>query len=264
MKSTSAILFKSLVVILTTVIFSCETERLLFEGPYFVRFTEATAVQKESYSQPIKIEVHQAGPALTKEVTINYTISGSAREGIDYTINGTKGQVKIKKGEFFGYIELQLIDNANNILRSQDVIFTLETISDGTMQVGQGKSAIGKSFTFTIQDDCILGGNYYGLRTATSVPVEDITITSSDCTEYLLSNWDIDIFTFAETRDLTFIDNADNTLTIPEQEEETLPKDQATIRGTGIVDPLTRRITMTLTLVDFDNQPQVTFTLVPN
>lgn len=245
-------------------VLGCEEERQLFEGPYFVRFTEATASEKESFSDPIKIEVHNGGPALKQDASITYSIGGSAREGIDYTIVGERGKVEIEDGEYFGYIEIQLINNANNILRAQDIVFTLETINQRGLQVGQGKSAIGKSFTFTIQDDCILGGNYYGLRTTTSLPVEDITITSSDCQEYTLSNWDIDIFQFAQIRDLTFIDNADNTLTIPEQEESTLAEEQATIRGTGIVDPVTRRITMTITLVDFEDQPQVTFTLIPD
>jgi hypothetical protein len=221
-------------------------------------------IKKESYSQPVKIEVHHGGPAPKHDVIVNYTISGNAREGIDYTINGTRGQVKIKSGEYVGYIEIKLIDNANNILRSQDIVFTLETISDNTIEVGQGKSAIGKSFTFTIQDDCIVSGSYYGLQTLTSVPVDGITISSADCQEYTLSNWDIDIFNFSQIRDLTFIDNADNTLTIPEQEEETLNKDQATIKGSGVVNPITRVITMTVILVDFDKQPQFTFTLVPN
>jgi hypothetical protein len=64
--------------------------------------------------------------------------------------------------------------------------------------------------------------------------------------------------------DLIFIDNGDNTLTIPEQEEENIVDEVATIEGTGVVDPLTRMIIMTITLVDFDGQPQVTITYLPD
>jgi hypothetical protein len=64
--------------------------------------------------------------------------------------------------------------------------------------------------------------------------------------------------------DLKFVDNGDNTLTIPEQEEANLDPSLATIRGTGVVDPTTRIITMTITLVDFTDQPEVSFTLTPN
>jgi hypothetical protein len=64
--------------------------------------------------------------------------------------------------------------------------------------------------------------------------------------------------------DLKFIDNGDNTLTIPQQEEENLSDDLATIHGTGVVDPTTRNIIMTIILVDFDGSPEISFTLTPN
>ncbi|HEX8038674.1 MAG TPA: hypothetical protein VF490_05965 [Chryseosolibacter sp.] len=242
----------------------CETERLIFKDPYHVRFSEAAHSEKESYSKPVEIEVHYVGPEVKEDLDIHYSVSGSAREGVDYEIAGERGVVTIPKGKFFGTIEIHLINNSNNILRTQDVILTLQTISDPAVEIGQGESAIGKTFTLTIADDCILGGNYLGLRNDVSVPVEDITITSQDCEEYILSNWDIDVFNFPQVRDLTFIDNGDNTLTIPQQEESTLDPSQATIQGTGTVDPVTRQIFMTITLVDFDGQPQVSFKLIPD
>lgn len=256
-------------IILTYVLFfvlilGCETERLVFKGPYHVRFSKDAVSEKESYSKPVNIEVHYVGPEVTEDLTIHYSISGSAREGVDYNIIGEPGVVTIQKGGYIGTIQVQLINNSNNILRTQDVVLTLQSVSGADVQIGQGQSAIGKTFTLTIADDCILGGNYIGLRSDVSVPVEDITITSQDCEEYTLSNWDIDVFNFPEIRDLTFIDNGDNTLTIPEQEESTLDPSQATIKGTGTVDPLTRQIVMFITLVDFENQPQVSFKLIPD
>jgi hypothetical protein len=247
-----------------TISISCETERLIFKGPFHVRFTESAGVEKESYSKPIPIEVHIAGPAPDRDITLSYTISGNAREGIDYVILGTRGSVKIQKGKYFGYIELQLINNANNIIRSQDVVFTLQSVDDNLLEVGQGSGGIGKSFTFTIIDDCILGGYYLGSRGAFSVPVRNITITSQNCETYRLSNWNINIFQFDDPLDLVFIDNFDNTITIPAQEEESFPEEFATIIGSGIVNPLTREIIINLTLVDFEGSPTVTFTLIPD
>lgn len=243
---------------------ACETEPKIFTGPYFVRFSETAVTHRESYSKPLSIEVHNAGPAPDRNITITYTVSGSAREGIDYIITGTRGKVEIESGEYFGTINIQLLNNANNILRSQDVVLTLLTIDGKGLQVGQGVSAIGSKFTLTILDDCILGGTYYGNRTQSDVPITDITITSSDCEEYLLSNWDIYVFNFSDTRDLIFIDNGDNTLTIPPQEESTLAAEVATIDGTGVVDPATRVITFNVRLVDFEDQPVVTFKLIPD
>lgn len=245
---------------------ACETERHLFEGPYFVRFTDDALTQKESHSAVINVQVHNAGPAPKKDVIINYSIGGTARLGVDYTILGTPGKVKIKSGEYFGNIQVQLINNANNILRSQTAIFTLITIEDDEdgLQVGQGMSQIGKSFTLTIQDDCILGGDYYGIHDTSNVPIDNITVTSSDCEHYTLSNWDIYIFTFSDIRALTFIDNGDNTITIPPQKDPTLPDKQNTIDGFGVVDPTTRVISMTVRLVDFDGSPSFTFNLIPD
>ena len=243
---------------------ACETERIIFRGPYHVRFTESAGFEKESFSDTIEIEVHNVGPALEEDVVLSYTISGNAREGVDYVVLEERKNVKILAGEYFGFIKILLINNANNILRSQDVVFTLQTTNIDKLEVGQGATALGKSFTFTIFDDCILGGTYSGQRTGGSTSTDDITVSSQDCETYLLSNWNIDVFTTDEEMDLIFIDNGDNTLTVPEQEEENIDDELATIRGTGVVDPVTREIILNITLVDFDDQPEISITLKPN
>ena len=43
-----------------------------------------------------------------------------------------------------------------------------------------------------------------------------------------------------------------------------LPVEQATIDGTGVVDPTTRTLTFNVRLVDFENQPVVSFKLIPD
>ena len=234
---------------------ACENEPRIFTGPYHVRFTEVSRTEKESFSETIRIEVHLVAPALTEELNINYEITGTARENVDYTIQGTRGSVQIDQGEYRGYIDVKLINNANNILRSQDLIFTLVSTSNGDVRVGQSEGGIGKKYSLTIQDDCILGGSYLAGRGA---PTRPVTVTSQDCERYVLSNWNIDLFTSTTPMDLFFVDNGDNTITIPEQEEENISEDFATIRGSGIVDPTTGAIVLTIVLVDFDDQPQIT------
>ena len=257
------LLLKSGLVVLLLALTQCETERLIFSGPYHVRFTESSAFEKESYTGVIEIEVHYVGPAPEQDVTLGYTIAGNAREGVDYVILEERKKVKIPAGEYFGSIKIQLINNANNILRSQDIIFTLQSTNIDKLEVGQGPSTIGKTFTFTILDDCILGGNYSGQRSGGSNLYDDITITSQDCENYVLSNWNLDVFVTDTEMDLKFIDNGDNTLTIPEQEEEQIDNELATIKGTGVVDPATREIILTIKLIDFDNQPEVSIILKP-
>lgn len=209
---------------------ACEPQDLdrTFEGPYFVRFTDTTLTYKESYSKPIAIQVHNAGPILDQPITVNYIVTGTAREGKDYSIVGTKGTVIIPAKASTGTIMLQLINNANNILESTSLTFTLTGVQPSTLQVGFGQEGVvGKQVKVTIQDDCLLGGLYTGsgqVGTRTySVP--DIEITSTDCKQYILSNWNIGIpfFSFdAITPTLTFIDNGDNSLTVPSQGSATL------------------------------------------
>ncbi|HEY9009072.1 MAG TPA: hypothetical protein VIM75_23215 [Ohtaekwangia sp.] len=250
------------VLLLLLMSIGCETKQILFKGPYFVRFSETASFAKESYTPVIKIEVHNGGPATKEDILINYTIGGDARENVDYKIISERGTVTIKAGEYFGYIEIQMINNANDILRSQDVVFTLQSAS-ADRAVGEGESAIGKSYTFTIFDDCVLGGYYTGKSGGYSD--NTITITSSDCETFTLSNWNINpnVFQSSIVMDLTFTDNGDNTITIPEQEEQNLASDVATIKGSGTVNPITRVINLEVILVDLDNET-IPITLTPH
>ena len=181
---------------------------------------------------------------------------------MDYVILGERKKVTIPAGEYFGNIRIQLINNANNILRSQDIVLTLISANEDNLEIGQGASAIGKVFTFTIFDDCILGGTYTGQNVDGSNTYENISITSQDCNTYLLSDWNLDFIGGGEM-DLTFIDNGDNTLTIPEQEEEEIVEEFATISGSGVVDPVTREILIKVTLIDVEDKPEFSFVYKP-
>ncbi|QDK78138.1 hypothetical protein EXU85_05815 [Spirosoma sp. KCTC 42546] len=242
-----------LVMLLGLGILACETSDVdrTFEGPYFVRFTDTTVTYKESYSKPIAIEVHNVGPQLDQPITITYTINGTAREGKEYTIVGTKGTVVIPAKSSKGNIMVQLINNANNILESTSLTFTLTGVQPSTLQVGFGKeNIIGKSLVLTIQDDCLLGGSYTGTsRIGTSnYSVSTVAITSTDCKQYVLSNWNIGIpfFSFDAIKPtLTFIDNGDNSLTVPTQNNANLGSTD-TVKGTGAWNPRNRVITLNL------------------
>jgi hypothetical protein len=220
--------------------YSCEKKEIVFEGPYYVRFSDSTAFARESFNEPIKIAVHNVGPQLDTRIKVKYVVSGTAREGIDYRIEGTKGEVIIPSGESFGYITLQLLNNSNNILESQNVVFTIIEVSPENLRIGTSTDGIiGRSTTFTIIDDCILSGSYTGTRQGSRVAQSGVAITSSDCKEYILSNWNIDLITYPSVAiDLRFIDNGDNTLTIPPQLEERFEEPRDTIQGFGSVNPL--------------------------
>lgn len=245
---------------------SCEKKEIIFRGPYFVRFTEPTAASRESNRQPVRISVHNVGPQLNEPITVTYVVGGSAREGVDYRIEGTRGTVIIPAKQSFGYVTLQLINNANNILESQDVVFTITGVTPGTLGIGTSKEGIiGKRTTFTIQDDCILSGTYFATRAGGGPPVENITVTSMDCQDYVVSNWNANISELGNPwqRSLRFVDNGDNTLRIPSQRVARLPDSLATVQGNGSVNPVTRRITLNVQLINFKNSPTYQITYVP-
>jgi hypothetical protein len=254
--------------LLVLLFLSCKEDDLTFKGPYHVRFTDSLLTVKESINKPIRISIHNAGPILNEEIKIKYTISGTARKGVDYTITSKEGEVEIDDGESIGYIDLNVINNANNILESQEIIFTITEVTPSNLQIGRSKDGIiGKSLTVIIEDECILSGTYksFPADSISDLPViQDIEVSSTDCIEYTLSNWDIYITSyFPYSKDLKFIDNGDNTLTIPEQEEDALPAERATMKGDGFVDPTTRKITLNIQFVDFTDQPTFKIELYP-
>lgn len=230
---------------------ACQEEDLnrTFEGPYFVRFTDSTLTYKESYSKPIVVRVHNAGPQLSQPIIVKYTVSGTAREGKDYALVGTKGTVVIPANKSFGEIPVKLINNANNILESQSLTFTLTSVEPSSLQVGFGQEgALGKQLTLLIQDDCLFGGFYSGsARVGTQTyTTSDVEITSTDCKTYRLSNWNLGIFGFAAIKSpLSFTDNGDNTLTIQPQSSADLG-DNDTLRGNGAWNPRDKKITLNI------------------
>ena len=245
---------------------SCEEQRIVFEGPEFVRFTDTTQVYRESYERPISIRVNIVGKARTQPVTVNYTIGGTAREGRDYVIEGTRGVVTIPANEYFGTINVRLINNANNILESQDILFTLTDVSPSDqLQVGFGiNNIVGKNFRLTIEDDCLLSGFYTGTLQGYTNRTENVEITSTDCQTYRVSNWNIQLFSFnAYKVPLTFKDNGDNTLTIEPQVSDFLSPPYDTLRGSGIWNPQTRAIILNLQLKSLNNSNQVVTTTFP-
>jgi len=222
------------------------------QGPYFVRFTDSTLTFRESFSKPVTIRVHNVGPQLDQPITVTYTVAGTAREGTDFAFEGTKGTVVIPAKSSFGEIRLRLINNANNILESQNLVFTLTGVQPSSLQVGFGKEGVvGRKMTLTIQDDCLLSGTYTGSRQAGTATVSepDIDISSTNCRDYLLTNWNVGIFGVRAVRPtLRFVDNGDNSLTIPPQRSEFLEAPYDTLRGVGSWNPRDRRITLRLQL----------------
>lgn len=241
----------------------CEEERIVYEGSSFVRFSDSTLSYKESYSKAIKIRVHNGGKVLNESINVSYVVGGTAREGKDYRIEGTKGTVIIPVGQSFGEVTVYLLNNANNILESSTIEFTITAVKPADkVQVGFGKSGMGSKIVFTIKDACIMDGIYTGqlpVNATQAYQLADIEIFSADCKRYTVSNINVGLLGFqqffnwgnpvnfeAERPTLDFIDNGNNTLTIPRQVISEFASGYDTLSGTGVWNPVNKRITLNI------------------
>ena len=261
-KNIYSLLILVAVVVLSTLLMSCEEQDFTYKGTAFVRFDDTALVYKEYYSKAIKVRVHNGGIPLEESIIVNYTIGGTAREGKDYKIQGTKGTVVIPARESFGEISILLLNNANNILESSNIEFTITNVTPSDkVKAGLGEGGLGTKMTFTIKDACIMEGIYTGLLPVKTqfYPRENIDITSTNCKNYIVSNINVGLVGFdqfynyeplvglqAEKPQLEFIDNGDNTLTIPKQVISEFPAGYDTLSGTGIWNPVNKRITLNI------------------
>jgi len=232
---------------------ACEKKELLFEGPHYVRFTRPDTTVRESYTKPMRLLVHNAGPQLSEPITVRYVVGGNAREGIDYRILSEKGRVVIPANQSFGHVDVQLINNANNILSTQDLIFTITEVTPASLRIGFGSGEIGKISRITIADECILSGAYTAVFQARSQnftkPGVRITGIGNECREYRVSDWNVGLFGINALKpDLLFVDNGDNSITIPPQREDFLSAPRDTIRGDGFFNPSDQSLTLNIQL----------------
>lgn len=263
MKKFTYLLFLSFLILSGVWLAGCEEERIVYEGSSFVRFTDTTLSYKESYSKAIKVRVHNGGKVLNESINVSYVVGGTAREGKDYRIEGTKGTVIIPVGQSFGEITVYLLNNANNIIESSNIEFTLTAVKPADkVQVGFGKSGMGNKIVFTIRDACIMDGIYTGqlpVNATQAYQLADIEISSTDCKRYTVANINVGLLGFqqffnwgspvnfeAERPTLDFIDNGNNTLTIPQQVIPQFASGYDTLSGTGVWNPVNKRITLNI------------------
>lgn len=240
---------------------SCKEEMVTFQDR-FVRFTDTALVFKESYTPSIKIKIHNAGPVLDESIIVNYSIGGTARQGKDYRIEGTVGAVSIPAGQSFGEISVKLINNANNIIDASTIEFTLtSTTPNDKVQIGLNGGKLGRTMTLTVKDVCLFDGIYTGLLPVKTqfYGVSNIPITSNDCKRYTIDNLNVGFGAFsqffgyldllgfdAQHPKLDFIDNGNNTITIPKQVITDFPPGFDTLSGTGVWNPQNKRITLSI------------------
>ncbi|MDW7694100.1 hypothetical protein R9C00_05040 [Flammeovirgaceae bacterium SG7u.111] len=140
----------------------CEdSERILFEGPYHVRFTELSGAVVENNNYPttlnrnesIEVKVHIASPLLNADTEVSFDLFGDAVENVDYRLlNATDKKIVIPAGESEAIIQFVPINNRKTD-GDREIVFTINGVNNG-LEIGRsGGGIIGRSTSYTISDD---------------------------------------------------------------------------------------------------------------
>ncbi len=149
-------------IILLSLFISCDEQKeIFFEGPYHARFTETESEIMENYkdpfgpnlNDPISIPIHIAAPTPTNTTIVEYEVSGSAVENVDYILeDGDKKRILIPVGEHTGEIRYLPINN-RELTGDKTIKFTITSVTND-LQAGFGETGInGRFHTVTIKDD---------------------------------------------------------------------------------------------------------------
>jgi len=151
-----------LVIIFFTITLSCEkADEIIFEGPYHARFTETESEILENYSdppnmnqnEPASIQVHVAAPTPNSTTTVEYEVSGTAVENVDYVLeDGDKKRILIPVGQHIGEIKFQPLNN-RELTGDKTIKFTITEVNN-ELEAGFGETGVnGRFHTVTIKDD---------------------------------------------------------------------------------------------------------------
>lgn len=149
-------------IVISAFMVACEdTGEVVFEGPFHARFTEAESEILENYkdpfngnfNEPISIQLHLAAPVQNNTTIIEYEVSGSAEENVDYILdNGENKRVLIPVGGHIGEILYFPINNRDQT-GDKTIKFTITSVNNN-LQSGFGETGInGRFHTVTIKDD---------------------------------------------------------------------------------------------------------------
>jgi hypothetical protein len=129
--------------------FSCEEEfQVLNPDSYFVQFGQTSRDVTESVTT-IKIPVTLAAPEQGSAVAIQYQITGTAVEGVDYEFDSEKGAASIIAGSFADTVIINIL-NDFEADGSKQLVLELSSATNG---LNAGLGAFGKKFTLNIADD---------------------------------------------------------------------------------------------------------------
>lgn len=157
-----------------------------FEGPNFVAMDKATYSVAENSQSPVVVKVGIASAPVKQDVTVNYTLGGTAVAGEDYTVSGS-GSVVVPAGS--NTAEITITPTDNGIFEANKTVVVTITSTSNNLPIGlSGNSEATKraSATVTIvNDDCpVIAQEFVGTYNVTYVYVADpASDTSTDVSE---------------------------------------------------------------------------------
>lgn len=135
-------------VLVVVVAVACEEKQTIFDGPYYVRFTNTSASIAENATSNSTIRLHAASPKRGSEIEVKLSVQGGT-EGVDFDFVQGGTTLTIPAGEYFTQFVIAPIDNDIND-GAKTIRFTIESVSGG---LDAGFGLVGKTFTYSITDD---------------------------------------------------------------------------------------------------------------
>jgi len=155
------VILKNIGSLILVLAMSCEEpEDFLFKGPNHIVFSEETSEILEShldpagsnFNDPLEIEVHLVSPLLNATTIVEYTVSGSAMEGVDYLLDDEDKEILIGAGRSTGVIEITPINNRESTGDKQ-IFLQISTVNND-LEIGRNQfGSFGNTHTVTIRDD---------------------------------------------------------------------------------------------------------------
>ncbi len=201
--------------------------------------TRAYAQQPDGVGTPVRLRVNLASAALSAPVTVNFEFGGSAIEGVHYNKVTSGNSVTIPAGEFFAYIDYEVLTYNFGTDESQSISVTLTGASDGVELSNYSALTINtrKECTYDIANfigdyDCNEPG--YGIYDVTFTQIDDNTVEIDNF-------WD-----FGGVAQYEF--DASGGVTLPEQTIQ-MGGEGWVVAGSGSYDPCTGGFAVDYTVV---------------
>ena len=202
--------------------------------------TRSYAQQPNGVGTPVRLQVNLAAATRSEAVTVNFTVSGSAIEGVHYNMVTSGNSVTIPAGEHFAYIDYEVLTFNFGTDEAQTITITL-TDASGDVEVSSNYGTL----TTNTRKECAFDiTNFAGAYSCLEpgYGTYDVNFTQIDANTVEIDNfWD-----FGGVAQYTF--DASGGVTLAEQ-TITMGGEGWVVEGSGSYDPCTGSFSVDYTVV---------------